>query len=203
MCPISGGSDIVTAGELTEEWVRRLVVGEGLCPFASPVMDALRIHVCGATDDNTVTAEFMTLLQQVAEASPSDLPTALFVVPNTYSDFDEYWNWTLICDDLLVQMGYEGLLQLATFHPRYEFEGEDESDMSHFTNRSPFPMLHIIREQDIEDALKQVRNPDRIPERNRQHMRRIGHNGLLAVMPALADTAVFAGRTNHTEASDN
>lgn len=168
------------------------MVGEGLCPFASPVMDTLRIEVSSASDDYTATGEFMTLLQRVAEAPPSELPTALFVVPNLYRDFDEYWNWTLICDDLLVQMGYEGRLQLATFHPKYVFEGEDADDMSHFTNRSPFPMLHIIREQDIEDALTQIRFPERIPERNRQHMRRLGHNGLLNIMPLLAETAVFA-----------
>ena len=174
--------------------MRRLVVGEGLCPFASPVMDTLNITVSTATDDRTVTAEYMSLLQQVAEASPEELPTALFVTPELFSDFEEYWNWFLICDDLLVQMGYEGLLQLATFHPHYEFEGEDPDDMSHFTNRSPYPMLHIIREKDIEEALTQVKFPERIPQRNRQHMRRIGRAGLLAIMPALADTDVLNHR---------
>ena len=178
------------------------MVGEGLCPFASPVMDTLRIEVSPASDDYTATAEFMTLLQEVADSLPSDLPTALFVVPNLYQDFDEYWNWTLICDDLLVQMGYEGLLQLATFHPQYVFEGEDADDMSHFTNRSPFPMLHIIRERDIEEALTQIRFPERIPERNRHHMRRLGHNGLLNIMPSLAGTAVFANDDDQSTPDD-
>lgn len=131
------------------------------------------------------------MLQQVADADPQQLPTALFVTPNALDDFDEYWNWSLICDNLLVQMGHEGLLQLATFHPDYLFEGEDEDDMSHFTNRSPFPMLHIIREDDIENALASVRHPERIPERNRQHMRRLGKEGLVQRMPALAQSRLF------------
>jgi hypothetical protein len=91
-------------------------------------------------------------------------------------------------------MCYEGLLQLATFHPDYLFEGEDEEDMSHFTNRSPFPMLHIIREDDIENALASVRYPERIPERNRQHMRRLGKEGLVQRMPALAQSRLFRNK---------
>ena len=134
------------------------------------------------------------MLQNVAEADPQQLPTALFVTPTAFDDFDEYWNWSLICDNLLVQMGYEGLLQLATFHPDYLFEGEDEEDMSHFTNRSPFPMLHIIREDDIENALASVRYPERIPERNRQHMRRLGKEGLVQRMPALAQSRLFRNK---------
>ena len=146
---------------------------------------------------------FMSLLREVAEADPQILPTALFVAPAALDDFDEYWNWSLICDNLLVQMGYEGELQLATFHPDYLFEGEDEDDMSHFTNRSPFPMLHIIREADIEQALASVRHPERIPERNRQHMRRLGKEGLLQLMPALAQSRVFQERDSTSEQPDS
>jgi len=172
------------------------VVGEGLCPFASPVMNSLVTEVSASDDERTATAEFMTLLDRVAAADPQELPTALFVTPLLFADFDEYWNWYLICDELLVQMGHEGLLQLATFHPHYEFEGEEEGDASHYTNRSPFPMLHIIREEDIENALAPIKYPERIPERNRQHMRRLGTEGLLAIMPSLADTAVFRKEDN-------
>jgi len=149
------------------------------------------IEVSSSDDLETVTAEFMTLLQQVAEADPQTIPTALFVAPNVLNSFDEFWNWVEICDNLLFQMGYEGLLQLATFHPQYLFEGEDEDDMSHFTNRAPFPTLHIIREAEMEEVLANITNPDRIPERNRQHMRRLGREGLLKAMPALAKSRVF------------
>lgn len=176
---------------LTREWVTRLVVGEGLCPFAHPVMPKLRIDVCELTDLNKVTEQFMDLLAEVAAADPVELPTALFVAPAVTPTFDEYWNWAVMCDELLFQMGYEGQLQVATFHPRYQFQGESVDDASNFTNRSPFPTLHIIREADIEAAVASVQFPERIPQRNQRHMRRLGKEGLLALMPELADTAIF------------
>tara|TARA_B100001109_G_scaffold246056_1_gene234381 strand:+ start:28917 stop:29444 length:528 start_codon:yes stop_codon:yes gene_type:complete len=174
-------------------------VGEGLCPFAHPVLDSLRIDVCDSTDPEQVTMVFMALLREVAEAEPDTLPTALLVIPGLFDDFDDYWNWSLICDNLLVQMGYEGLLQLATFHPHYLFDGENAADMSHFTNRSPYPMLHIIREADIEEALASVAEPDKIPQRNRRHMRRLGKQGLLQKMPALAQSRLFQDDPNTQE----
>lgn len=167
------------------------MIGEGLCPFAHPVFDTLKIEVCEDSDLEGVTTAFMTLLQTVADADPQEIPTALFVIPNALFDFDEFWNWSLICDNLLLQMGHEGVIQLATFHPHYLFDGEDEDDMSNYTNRAPYATLHLIREADMEDALASVSKPERIPERNRQHMRRLGLEGLLKVMPALANSRVF------------
>lgn len=167
------------------------MIGEGLCPFAHPVFSSLLIEVSTSNSLEQVTDELMQLLQRVAIADPQQLPTALFVTPHVLPGFDEYWNWVAICDNLLQQMGYEGVLQLATFHPHYEFEGEDKNDMSHFTNRSPFPMLHIIREDDMEQALASISKPERIPQRNRQHLRRLGREGLLKAMPALAKSRVF------------
>ncbi|WP_221793674.1 DUF1415 domain-containing protein [Oceanobacter mangrovi] len=181
----------MSPAELTRLWVTRLVVGEGLCPFAHPVMSSLAIHVCDSDSLNQATAELMQLLTDVHEADPQQLPTALFVTPKLLQSFDEYWNWYLICDELLAQMGYEGELQLASFHPHYCFEGEAADDPSNFSNRSPFPMLHIIREADIEQALESVANPEKIPERNQRHLRRLGLQGILAIMPELADTQVF------------
>lgn len=182
--PCNPDSDL-SASQLTRLWVERLVVGEGLCPFAHPVMAGLAIRCSDSQDLNRITKAFTDLLTEVAEATPKQLPTALFVVPHQLADFDEYWNWSYVCEQLLIQMGYEGLLQLATFHPEYRFDGEDENDASHFTNRSPFPMLHIIREADIERALASVDHPERIPERNQRHMRRMGVARIAACLPEL------------------
>ncbi|MGB1092119.1 MAG: DUF1415 domain-containing protein [Oceanobacter sp.] len=176
---------------LTRLWVERLVVGEGLCPFAHPIMPLLQIRVCHGDDLDHITAEFMRVLSEVAEADPNQLPTLLFVVPDALASFDEYWNWAMICEELLDQMGYSGLLQLATFHPHYLFEGEAPEDASNFSNRSPFPMLHLIREDDIETALASVAHPERIPERNQRHMRRLGEVGLKQLIPELHESEIF------------
>lgn len=171
---------------LTREWVSRIVIGQGLCPFAAPVFKQLEIITCLSDDENVLTESLMVLMQKVVETSAAELPTALFVTPNAFSDFERYWNWFDICDRLLAGMGYEGEIQIASFHPHYQFEGELENDLSHFTNRSPYPMVHIIRERDIEDALASVRFPERIPERNRRHLRGLGRQGILAAMPEIA-----------------
>lgn len=171
---------------LTREWVRQIVIGEGLCPFAAPVYDHLLIESHESDDENKLTEQLMALMQRVVATSGDELPTALFVTPNAFRGFDRYWNWFDICDRLLSGLGYEGVIQLASFHPQYCFEGEDADDFSHYTNRSPFPMVHIIREEDIEQALESVNFPERIPDRNRRHLRRLGYQGLIAAMPALA-----------------
>lgn len=166
------------------------MIGEGLCPFAAPVFDTLLIEVSDSDDLNQVTDDFLRLLERVAQADPQQLPTALLVMPQVLSEFDEYWNWVAICENLLSQLGHEGELQLATFHPQYVFEGEDPDDPSNFSNRSPFPTLHIIREADIESALDNVPYPERIPERNQRHLRRLGCQGILQIMPSLAPSRV-------------
>ena len=171
---------------LTREWVRQIVIGEGLCPFAAPVFDQLLIEANLSEDENELTEALMVLMQRLVSTPATEMPTALFVTPAAFQDFDRYWNWYDICDRLLAGMGFEGVIQLASFHPHYRFEGEDEGDISHYSNRSPYPMIHIIREQDIDQALASVSQPERIPERNRRHLRRLGYQGLLMAMPALA-----------------
>ena len=177
--------------ELTRIWVERLVVGENLCPFASPVMDGLKIEVSRAESENELTHGFLRLLNEVQMADSERLPTALFVAENAMQDFPDYLDWLSLCEQLVEEAGLDGTIQLAGFHPHYEFDGEAPDDVSHFTNRSPFPMVHLIRESDISNALRNVSRPQAIPERNQRHMRRLGKDGLLQLMPELADTAVF------------
>lgn len=176
---------------LTHLWVEKLVVGEGLCPFAQPVMEKLHIEECSSQDLEQVTRAFLSLLNEVQLADDEELPTALLIVTQALSDFDDYLDWLFLCEDLLEQSGLEGDIQLASFHPHYEFEGEAADDMTNYSNRSPFPMLHFIRENHISEALKTVTKPEAIPERNKRHMRRLGREGLLQLMPELATSAIF------------
>jgi hypothetical protein len=176
---------------LTRLWVEKLVVGEGLCPFAHPIMDKLHIEECTSQDIEQVSRGFLSLLNEMQLAEEDDLPTALYIVPNALTDFDDYLDWLFLCEDLLEQAGLEGEIQLASFHPDYEFEGEEAEAMTNYSNRSPFPMIHFIRENHISEALKTVTKPEAIPERNKRHMQRLGKEGLLNLMPELADSAIF------------
>ncbi|NRA23008.1 MAG: DUF1415 domain-containing protein [Oleispira sp.] len=184
-------NDKLSNKALTRLWVEKLVVGEGLCPFAHPVMEKLHIEECTSQDLAQVTRAFLSLLNEMQLADDEDLPTALFIVSQALADFDDYLDWLFLCEDLLEQSGLEGDIQLASFHPHYEFEGEDTEDMTNYSNRSPLPMIHFIRENHISEALKAVIKPEAIPERNKRHMRRLGKEGLLQLMPELADSAVF------------
>ncbi len=176
---------------LTRLWVEKLVVGEGLCPFAHPVMDKLHIEECTSQDLEQITRGFLSLLNEMQLADDNDLPTALFIVTQALSDFDDYLDWLFLCEDLLEQAGLAGDIQLASFHPHYEFEGEAAEAMTNYSNRSPFPMIHFIRENHISEALKTVTKPEAIPERNKRHMERLGKEGLLNLMPELAKSAIF------------
>tara|TARA_R110001583_G_scaffold57793_1_gene172698 strand:- start:5076 stop:5687 length:612 start_codon:yes stop_codon:yes gene_type:complete len=176
---------------LTRLWVEKLVVGEGLCPFAHPIMDKLHIEECKSQDLEQITRAFLSLLNEMQLADDDDLPTALFIVSQALGDFDEYLDWLFLCEDLLEQSGLEGDIQIASFHPHYEFEGEEAESMTNYSNRSPFPMIHFIRENHISEALKTVTKPEAIPERNKRHMQRLGKEGLLQLMPELADSAIF------------
>jgi hypothetical protein len=184
-------NDKLSNKALTRLWVEKLVVGEGLCPFAHPVMEKLHIEECTSQNLAQVTRAFLSLLNEIQLADDEDLPTALFIVSQALADFDDYLDWLFLCEDLLEQAGLEGDIQLASFHPHYEFEGEDAEDMTNYSNRSPLPMIHFIRENHISEALKAVIKPEAIPERNKRHMRRLGKEGLLQLMPELADSAVF------------
>jgi hypothetical protein len=177
-------NDSLSNEALTRLWVEKLVVGEGLCPFALPIMDKLHI-------EEHITRAFLSLLNEMQLADDDDLPTALFIVTQALADFDDYLDWLFLCEDLLEQAGLEGDIQLASFHPHYEFEGEEAESMTNYSNRSPFPMIHFIRENHISEALKTVTKPEAIPERNKRHMQRLGKEGLLQLMPELAGSAIF------------
>jgi hypothetical protein len=184
-------NDSLSNEALTRLWVEKLVVGEGLCPFALPIMDKLHIEECKSQDLEHITRAFLSLLNEMQLADDDDLPTALFIVTQALADFDDYLDWLFLCEDLLEQAGLEGDIQLASFHPHYEFEGEEAESMTNYSNRSPFPMIHFIRENHISEALKTVTKPEAIPKRNKRHMQRLGKEGLLQLMPELAGSAIF------------
>lgn len=169
--------------QASQRWVEKVVVGLNLCPFAKPVLKAnsLRYAMCADKTQQQLAAFFLTELDLIAQSDEADIATTLVVIPNALADFYDYLDFLALCEELLAKSGLQSEFQLASFHPKYIFAGVDEQDVSHYTNRSPYPMLHIIREAQMSRVLANHPDPDKIPERNIQLLREMGKNALRAL----------------------
>lgn len=158
----------------TIQWIQSVVIGCNFCPFAAQAMTQNRVRFVALPDtsmEHTLEAFVAELL--VLNRLP-DIETTLMILPNHYADFEEYLDLVDIAEALLEEQGYEGVYQVASFHPEFTFEGTDDDDAANYTNRSPHPMLHILREDSITQALEHYPNPERIPERNEAYARSKG-----------------------------
>ena len=171
----------------TLAWVKDFVVGLNLCPFARPLLasEALRVTVCEANDDEGVAAALLDEIQLIQKASESEVATTLVVFPNALQGFDGYLAFLDGAQQLLEEMGLLGVLQLASFHPDYQFAGEPIESASHFTNRAPFPMIHLLREDMMTRALETYPNHEQIPERNIQRLEGLGRERLQQMLTEL------------------
>lgn len=171
----------------TLEWVRTFVVGLSLCPFARPLIasDALRLIVCEATEDEDVAAALLYEIELIQKASEEEVATTLIVFANVLTRFDSYLAFLDGANQLLEEMELLGVLQLASFHPDYRFAGEPEDAASHYTNRAPFPMIHLLREDMVTRALETFPNPEQIPERNIQTLEALGRERLHQMLASL------------------
>lgn len=168
-------------------WLEQFVVGLNLCPFARPVVGsaALRISICDSAQLQQVAETFMTELDLIQQSSEADIATTLLVLPNALNNFEEYLSFIENAQDLIEQMDLTGIIQLASFHPDYLFEGEPEDSVSHYTNRSPFPLIHFLREQMMERVLKSFSNPEQIPQRNIQKLEAMGRGAVETLLQRL------------------
>ena len=157
-------------------WLKEFVVGLNLCPFAKPVLasDSLRISVCESDELTQVAQLFMDELDLIRKAPESEIATTLLVMPSALNDFEEYLSFLDNAENLAEDMGFDGIIQLASFHPDYLFDGEPADAASHFTNRSPYPMIHFLREEMMERVLEDFPNPEQIPQRNIKTLEGIG-----------------------------
>ena len=156
----------------TKAWVKEFIVAHNICPFARKEFEAESIlyDVYGGSD---LEGALVCLIELCRKMDGDDnIEATLFILPSGFSDFDQYLDLLDVANHLLVQQEYEGIYQLASFHPNYCFEGVDAGDASHYTNRSPYPMLHIIREEQLEKVLERYPNPEEIPDVARS-MRRV------------------------------
>ena len=170
------------AADAVRRWVERVVVGLDLCPFARPVLSRMRVVESHAEELETLLREVGDEIVRLTETDVDTLPTTLVVVPHLLQDFEDYLDAAALVEAAIVQSGLEGTLQLATFHPRYRFGDGPPDDPAHWTNRAPFPVLHLLRESTVTDAVSRHPDPAGIPERNVAHLRALGVDALRALL---------------------
>ncbi|KAA1190463.1 DUF1415 domain-containing protein [Pseudohalioglobus sediminis] len=170
------------AEDQTRRWLAEFVVGLNLCPFARPLLDnpQLRIAVSDVQDEAALFRFFLRELDLLQSTPEADVATSLLVFTGALGDFDEYLDFLHQGRELLVEAGLEGLVQLASFHPRYQFDGEPADAVSHFSNRSPWPTIHLIREDMLSRVLGDFPDPEAIPGRNIETLESIGSAAIKA-----------------------
>jgi hypothetical protein len=166
--------------EETRAWLERVVIGLNLCPFAKAVQakDQIRYVVSAATEPEALREDLASELSALATAKPELTDTTLLIHPFVLGDFLDYNDFLNEAEAILEKLGLVGQLQIASFHPRYQFAGSSADDITNYTNRSPYPMLHLLREASITRALASFSEPSRIFETNIERLRALGHAGL-------------------------
>lgn len=169
-------------------WLEIMVVGEGLCPFAARPMreGRVRIAVCAEDDDDGIYRCVLQEVERLLNDSASRIETTVVALPRGLESFDHYLDMLGMLEDALEELSLDGVLQLASFHPDYVFDGVAADDVSNYTNRSPCPLFHLIREEELAAALESYPEPERIPERNRQRMHELGLQGIKRLLRSAA-----------------
>lgn len=165
-------------------WVDRAVIGLNLCPFAKSVQvkGQVRYVVSRATEPEALLQELAQELQQLAQADPEAVDTTLLIHPGVLQDFYDFNDFLGAAEALVEDLGLEGELQVASFHPQFRFAGTAEDDIGNHTNRAPYPTLHLLREASIERAVEAIPHPESIYEANIATLKRLGPEGLARVL---------------------
>jgi len=163
----------------TSQWLERAVIGLNLCPFAKAayVKQRVRFTVSAATNDEALLDDLIVALQELHAADPSECETTLLIHPAALTDFLDYNDFLDAADAALDALGLTGVIQVASFHPQYQFAGTEPEDIENCTNRSPYPLLHLLREDSIEKAVQSYPDVDDIPQRNIETLQRLGSAG--------------------------
>jgi uncharacterized protein len=184
--PMSSDEDAVMAA--TRRWIAEFVIGLNLCPFARRVFDGdlIRYVVSDAGDGQALLRVLGKELQFLAAAPMAEVETTLLIHPHVLVDFLDYNDFLDRADRLLIQLDLRGVVQIASFHPSYQFAGADPDAAENYTNRSPYPMLHLLREESVSAV---AGDPDEllaIPQRNIEVLRAIGGEKLRQKLEAIA-----------------
>lgn len=163
----------------TQAWLDAAVIGLNLCPFAAAARtgDRTRFVVSTARNTDALFDDLVDELRLLAAADPNEIETTLLIHPYVFGDFLAFNDYLDVIDETIAELGLEGEIQVATFHPQYQFADTDPDDVTNCTNRSPFPTLHLLREASIERAVDAYGDTDRIFESNIETLRRLGREG--------------------------
>ncbi|MDM0011399.1 DUF1415 domain-containing protein [Variovorax sp. J22P168] len=167
----------------TRRWLERAVIGLNLCPFAKAVHVRGQVHyaVHLPADDAGLIEAMMREAEALAALPAAERDTTLLMAPNTLSDFLDFNDFTARAERRLARAGFEGVLQLASFHPRFQFGGTEPDDITNATNRAPYPTLHLLREESIDRAVEAFPDAEDIFGRNIQTLETLGQAGWAAL----------------------
>ncbi|MBE0549072.1 MAG: DUF1415 domain-containing protein [Rubrivivax sp.] len=173
----------MNAIEDTRHWLETAVIGLNLCPFAKAVhaRSQIRWVLSDASEPAVLLADLVHELQFLAAADAQEVETTLLVHPQVLGDFLDFNDFLDVADAALVELGLDGTLQIASFHPQYQFADSQPDDVANFTNRSPHPTLHLLREASIARAVASVPDAADIYERNMRTLQQLGHAGWQAL----------------------
>jgi uncharacterized protein len=179
MHPFDDPATVAGIRASTRRWLELAVIGLNLCPFAKAVYvkRQIRYAVTAATTAEELLMELRHELELLARADPQEVDTTLLIHPQAMTDFIDFHFFLRDADAMIRRLGHEGNLQIASFHPAYEFAGTATDDIANCTNRSPHPMLHLLREASIDRAVSAFPDAGDIYERNIETLRRLGRDG--------------------------
>lgn len=167
---------------ITQRWIERVVIQHQLCPFAQQVVERgqVRYRVSDARDEQQLWAELVEELDTLSQSPAEDIETTLLIHPQALGDFDAYLDFLAMTEALLEDMDLVGEIQLASFHPDYQFSDADYDDPANYTNRAPYPTLHLLREASVAAVVAAHPDPEGIPARNVALLRSLGLDAVQA-----------------------
>ncbi len=170
--------------EEIRRWVATMVIGLGLCPFADKPNRAgtIRYTVCPSNDSADVLAALIDELQLLVQSPRTEIETTLLIVPGMYPDFLDFNDFVGEAEDELQKLELTGVIQIVGFHPEFRFAEVDPESTENYTNRSPFPMLHLLREVSVSEAAETFGDLASIPTRNTATLEKLGLTGILERM---------------------
>lgn len=168
----------------TRCWIEKAVIAFNLCPFARKPYEGDQVHyvVSNATDPEQLLADLQQELEHLRASDPQVVETTVLIHPWVLQDFLDYNDFLDVVDALLAEGGYEEEFQVASLHPNYQFAETQPDDAENYTNRSPYPVLHLLRVDGVARAIASYADPDRIPERNIESMEREGTESMRALL---------------------